>query len=307
MTRRQLQSLRCQTTRRTRRAQALARIHRCEQARLLRDAASILIGGRARSLMGLLCLRLLIIDRKRHAHVGADASTETWFGRMREATAIAREDGQDVHPALPRARAWLEELTGSESNRIERARVLLGHARRLDPDPEGDVLLATLGLLDSQPCAGERRARRALAGNRLAASPHAERIRGGLELVRALGRAERGRMGGVLPPLERARRGSDEIELGAIDAICLAVSLETADWHVARRAALRLESMDSKSIPGVLDVVRRTSSRTRGSAPLSRHLSSVSAQILRDSCEAAACVTLQVVGSRRFGPGGDRR
>ena len=290
-----------------RRARALARIHRCEQARLLRDAAAILLGERARSLMGLLWSRLLVIDRQRHPYAGAGVRVETWFGRMREATAIAREDGQDVHPALPRARAWLEEYIGSEPIRIERARILLGHARRLDPDPEGDVLVATLGLLGSQPGAGERRARCALAGGRLEASVHAERIRGGLELVRALDRADRGRMGGVLPPLERARRGSDETEVGAIDAICLAVSLETAEWHVARRAALRLESVGSESIPGLLDVVRRTSSCARRIRPMSRHLSRVSTELLRDSCEAAACVTLQVVGSRRLYPGGFRR
>lgn len=292
-----------------RRRDALGRIHRIEQARLLREAAALCLADRAAAALGSLLTRLLRLDRgptgdgRLRAPAGLGVrdgfalDRDRWRQRVLEALTLARADGFAEAESLTGA---LFVLRGAESGASAGpqlgpalARVLLAAAACLDADPEVEALLAAVEFLDGAPDRGEARARAALARPTLALASDPERLRGSLELLRAFARDERGRAGASLPAFERARAAADEAERAAIDACALAIALGAGELHVARVAAVRLASVDPGIVPVLADLVALRGERARdGAGHIAPAARGLAGRLLASRNAAAAAVVL---------------
>jgi len=232
---------------------ALVRVHRSEQARLLREvaAARIASSGRGRALLGALAGWLLEPPRGRRTF----ACPGSWFRRARVAVALARRDGIAVPReltgclwALTRARDGARvDLAALARARapagIEGVPALLRRAEELDPDPESGLLWGVHLLLQGQAADADRAARGTLRDPRLPLDDGEPRQRVQLQLLRALACEELGRCASALAPLERASRAlvrAGHARAPLLDAVGLSLALAAGELHAARVAAVRL-------------------------------------------------------------------
>lgn len=164
--------------RRARRDAALWRVHRIEQARLLAEAAQLVLA--ADPALG---------ARWLGASVG---SWDVWRGRARRELSLARASGVGAPRALLVACLWSPRLIG-----VDGARALARAAVALDPSPNALLALARARVLDDAVDA----ALDALASARRALGPYDVGLADLLERCRLLALERRGDLSAALAAL----------------------------------------------------------------------------------------------------------